>query len=223
MNRVSAGPMRLAGRLRRERGDVVRIEGRLAGHVEADGDHRRRAHAAESAKDDAGRLGIVPDVEFGARRDVAGFRIGAAHDDEALDEARQFGLAHDGKRDIGQGPCRDKNEPPGVRTGRRDDGVDGVGGARGLGRLGQHGMAEAALAVDVPRVRRGGRQRARRARPHGNVAPSRERQHRPRIAGRRRQRSTLPTTVETPRISRRRRARRRKAARARRRFRCRRR
>ena len=88
------------------------------------------------------------------------------------------------ERDIGQGPGRDERQPArmGVRGG--DDGVDGVHAARRLGRLGQHGMAEAALAVDVSRVCRSGRHRRRGPRPDGNVAPSRERQHRPRVAGR---------------------------------------
>ena len=38
--------------------------------------------------------------------------------------------------------------------------------------------------MDVARVRHGARERGRRARPDGNIGASRERQHRPRVAGR---------------------------------------
>ena len=101
-----------------------------------------------------------------------------------FDEARQLRLAHHRERDIGQRPGRDEDQPARMGVRRGDDGVDGVRAARRLGRLGQHGMAEAALAMDVSRVRRSGRQRRRGPRPDGNIAPSRERQHRPRVAGR---------------------------------------
>ena len=136
--------MRLARDARRDRGEIAFVDDRLAGDVEADRDHRRRADAAERAKDDARRLGIVPDVEFGRRRDIAGLGIGAAHDDEPLDEARQLGLAHHRERDIGQWPGGAQDETPGMRARGGDDGVDRMVRAGWLLGLGQDRMAEAA-------------------------------------------------------------------------------
>ena len=156
----------------------------LAGDVEADRDHRRRADAAEGAKDDARRLRIVPDVEFGRRRDVARLGIGAAHDDEPLDEARQLGFAHQRERDIGQRPGRAEDEAPGMRARGGDDGVDSVTRAGLLLGLGQDRMAEAGLAVDLARVPDRDRQRGRRARPDGNVGAPGKRENRPRVARR---------------------------------------
>ena len=215
--------MRLAGEARRDRRDVAFVDDRLAGDVEADRDHRRRADAAEGVKDDARRLGIVPDVELGRRRHVAGLGIGAAHDDEPLDEARQFGLAHHRERDIGQGPGGDEDEPPGMRAGGGDDGIDRMLNARRpRPRLGQDGMPEAAPAVDLARVPHRDRERGRRARPDGDVAAPGERENRPRVARRRREGNVADDRgdAEDLRLFD---ARRRRAARARRRFRCRRR
>ena len=118
--------MRLVDAARTDRRDVALVDGRLAGDVEPNRHDRRPARAAESAKDDAGRLGIVPDVELGARRHIARVAVGAAHDDEPLDESRQFGIAHHRESDIGQGTGGDEDEPPGMRMGSPKNGVDGV-------------------------------------------------------------------------------------------------
>src|SRR6202020_968110 len=94
------GPVRFAGDAQGYRRDVALVDDRLAGDVEADRNDRRSAYAAEGAKDDPRRLRIVPDIEFRRGRDISRIGISAAHDDEPLDEARQFGLAHHGERDI---------------------------------------------------------------------------------------------------------------------------
>ena len=169
--------MRPAGDARGDRRDIALVDDRLAGDVEADRDHRRRAHAAEGAKDDARRLRIVPDVELGRRRHIARLGIGAAHDDEPLDEPRQFGLAHDGERDIGQRPGGAENEAPGMRARRGDDRIRRMQRMPRLVGRGQDRMAEAGLAVNFARVPHRDRDRRRRARPDGNVRPPRKREN----------------------------------------------
>ena len=191
--------MRLAGAARRDRRNVAFIDDRLAGDIEADRDHRRSADAAKGVKDDARGLGIVPDIELGGRRHIARLAIGAAHDDEPLEEARQLRLAHDRERYIGQGPDGDENEPPGVRAGRGDDALDRVRDAVRFVRLRQDSMPEAALAVDLARIPDGDGKRARRARPDGDSA-RRARARTARVLRVAAARETLPTTVETPRM-----------------------
>ena len=118
-------------------------------------------------------------------RHIARRGIGAAHDDEPLDEARQLGLAHDRERDIGQRAGGDENETPGVGAGGCDDGFDRMLDVGRLLRLGQDGVPEAAPAVDIARVLHLDRDRSRRARPDGDVGAPGERENRPRVARRR--------------------------------------
>ena len=176
--------MRPAGDARGDRRDIALVDDRLAGDVETDRDHWRSAHAAESAKDDARRLRIVPDVELGRGRDIARLRISAAHDDEALDEARQFGLAHDGERDVCQRPHRAKNEAPGMRARRADDQIRRMRRMPLLVGRWQDSMAKPGLAVDFACVPDRIGDRRRRARPDGDIRPSRQRENRPGVARR---------------------------------------
>ena len=162
MKRVSAGASGCPSARVCERGEVGRVEGRLVRDVEPDRHHGRSARAAEGAEDDARGLGIVPDVEFRAWRDVARLAIGAAHDDEPLEKAGKLGLAHDGERDVGQGSGRDEDEPSRMRVSGADDGVDGVSDVRGLGRLRQDRIAEAGFAMNRSRVGREVGERRRR-------------------------------------------------------------
>ena len=110
------------------------------------------------------------------------FRIGAAHDDEPLDEARQFGLAHDGERDIRQRAHRAQDEAPGMRARRADDRIRGMQRVRRLLRLRQNRMAKAGLAVNFARVPRGNGNRSRRARPDWDIRSPRKRENSSRIA-----------------------------------------
>ncbi len=126
----------------------------------------------------------MPDVELGARRHVAAAEVGAAHDDEALDEARQFGLAHRGERNVGERSGGDQDQPPGVGVGRGDKRIDGMREIAGLGRIGQARIAEPGRAMDGAGVVRLGRERHRRARVHGHVGAAGERQHGAGVAGR---------------------------------------
>jgi len=68
----------------REIGQMFGRQPRLARDVETDRHQRRRALAAKASKHDARRVGIMPDIEFGGRRHIAGFLEGAAHQHKAL-------------------------------------------------------------------------------------------------------------------------------------------
>ena len=173
---------RLSFRAGLQRFDIGRFERRSVRDVESDRHDRRAAGAAKGAKDDTGGFGIVPDVEFRAWRDIPGLAICAAHDDESLEEAGKFGIAHDGEGDVGQGPGCNKNQVSGMGAGGGDDGVDGVYALRGLRRIRQHRVAESGLAVNGSCVGGEVGKRGGRPGPHGNVAPSGKRQDSPSIA-----------------------------------------
>jgi len=107
---------------------------------------------------------------------------GAAHDDESLDETRQFGLAHDRKRDIGQRAGRAENEAAGMRTRRGDDRIRRMHRVRGLFGLRQNRVAEAGLAVNLACVLHRDGHRRRRSWPDRNAAAPGKRQNRARVA-----------------------------------------
>ena len=139
---------------------------------------------AERAEHDARGFRIVPDVELRRRRDVARFAKRPAHQDEALQPARQLGIAQQRGRDIGERPGRDQDQLARVLPRRREDRVDRVSRGGVLGRLGQHGVAKPGRAVNVARVLGRVQQGRRAARPDRNVRPAAQREHRARIAGR---------------------------------------
>ena len=117
-----------------------------------------------------------------AGRHITRLRIGAAHDDEPLDEAWQFGLAHHGERDIRQRPRRAQDEASGVRACRADDRIRGMQRVRRLLRLWQDRMAEAGLAVNLARVPDRNGNRRRRAWPDRDIRTPRKRQNRACVA-----------------------------------------
>ena len=119
----------------------------------------------------------MPDVELRRRRDIAAHCERAAHQHEALEPARPFGIAGERERDVGEGTGRDDDELAFVRARRRKQGVDGVRRIGRRRRLRQHGAAEAAGAVDVAGVADMAEQRGRGPRPDRDVAAPRQRQH----------------------------------------------
>ena len=75
------------------------------GGVERD----EREVAEAGPDDDAGRVGVGPDVELGRRGRVPGL-VRAAHDDRARDALDDARLEADGQRDVRQRPDRDERD-----------------------------------------------------------------------------------------------------------------
>ena len=117
-----------------------------------------------------------------------------------LTQARQLGFAHHRQRDIGQGPVAHQRQPACMGARRGDNGVDSVDRLGWLGRFGQGRVPRPVSPWTSLASADRGRERRRRAGHTGMSA-------RPASASTARvlrvaaMSVTLPTTVETPRIS----------------------
>jgi hypothetical protein len=139
-------------------------------HVEAE-----RPDVGARAEDRARGLGVAKDVGLRRRVDVAGHKVRAAEDDDALQLLRQLRVQAQSEREVGERGERKYDDLSRVRGGGGGDrggGGAGRGGARGRRR---RDAAEAVGAVDkVGEVRLGdARERPVRALVHGHVRAAR--------------------------------------------------
>ena len=111
-----------------------------------------------AAHDDAGGLGIDPDVVLGGRRHVAFTARRAAHDHAASDFRGDLRLFRQRQRNIRERRQRDDDDS-GIRLDRFDDGVHRVPACRRLTRSGIVVISEAIAAVKPGRILIGAEQR----------------------------------------------------------------
>ena len=107
-----------------------------------------------------GGLGVHVHVELRRRRDVAGHVHGAAHRDDAADQAYRAGVRLERQREVGQGPERDERQQPLQPPRVFDDHAHRVGLERRLLGLGPvREVAETVLAVVALGGEEGARER----------------------------------------------------------------